>query len=276
MDKIFDVEAWQQVLVNSFSELGATLAGFLPHLVGMLVILGGGWVVSRVVGSIFARLLVRVGLDAAAQRLGLDEALANAGFHAGASALVGRLVFWVLMLTFLLSAVETLGLEAVTATIDRAIAYLPRLIAGALIVIVGLLLSRLTHNLVRSAAATAGVALADQLGVAAQGVVVVLVGVLAVDQLGVDTALLSSVITALAAAGSFGLALSFALGSRDLVRGLLAGQYLRQTLVVGQEVEAVGRRGRVERIGSIDTLFRDEDGAWSVPNARLAEEVLIR
>ena len=276
MDTIFDVETWQQVIVNSFSELGATLAGFLPQLVGMLVILGGGWVVSRVVGAIFARLLVRLGLDAAAQRLGLGEALEKAGFRAGASALVGRVLFWVLMLTFVLSAFETLGLEAVTATIDRAIAYLPRLIAAALIVIAGLLLSRLAHNVVRSAAATAGVALADQLGVAAQGVVVVLVGVLTVEQLGVDTALLSSVITALAAAGSFGLALAFALGSRDLVRGLLAGQYLRQTLEVGQEVEAAGRRGRVERIGSIDTLFRDEDGSWSVPNARLVEDVLVR
>jgi hypothetical protein len=41
------------------------------------------------------------------------------------SEVVARLLFWLLMLTFVLSSVETLGLTAVTATIDRLIAYIP-------------------------------------------------------------------------------------------------------------------------------------------------------
>lgn len=41
------------------------------------------------------------------------------------------------MLTFMLSAVETLGLETVSATIDRLIAFLPNLIASGLIVVLG-------------------------------------------------------------------------------------------------------------------------------------------
>lgn len=276
MGKVFDVESWRQVIVTSFSELGSTLAAFLPKLVGMLVILLAGWIVSRVAGAAFRRLLGRVGLDEAAQRLGVSEALEGAGLRSEPSALVGQLVFWILMLTFLLSAVETLGLEAVTGTIDRLIGYLPRVIGAALIVIVGLLVGRLVRGLVRSGAVTARLAFADQLGVAAQGVVVFVVGVLAVEQLGVNTELVSGVIVALSAALGFGLALSFALGSRDVVRALLAGQYLRQTLAPGQEIEAAGRRGRIERIGPIDTLFRNEDGSWSVPNARLIQETLLR
>lgn len=276
MSEIFDVEAWRQVLVDSLAELGTTVAGFLPNLVGTLVILGVGWLISRAVQAVAERLLRRLGLDHAAGRLNATETLREAGLPTSASSIAARLVFWVLMLTFLLSAVETLGLTAVTATIDRLIGFLPNVIAAGLILVLGMLLARLVRNLVSSGAAAAEIGQAQRVGALAQGLVVLVVGVVALEQLGIETEVVVTMLTVVVAVLGVTLGIAFALGARPVITHILAGHFLRQTLSAGGSVEVVGRRGVVERVGPVDTLLRDDAGAWSIPNARLLEEVVAR
>lgn len=276
MSEIFDVDAWRQVLVDSLAELGATVAGFLPNLVATLVILGLGWLVSRAAQAVAFRLLRQVGLDRASARLRISDILREAGLSSSPSRIVARLIFWVLMLTFVLSAVETLGLTAVTATIDRLIGFLPNVIAASLILVFGLLLARLVRNLVGSAAAAADVGQAVRLGALAQGAVTLVVAVVALEQLGIETEVVVTMLTVTLAALGVALGVAFALGARPVITHILAGHFLRQSLTTGGSIEVDGRRGVVERVGAVDTLLRNESGAWSIPNARLMEEVVVR
>jgi hypothetical protein len=276
MNEVFNIEAWRQVVLSSLTELGRTVAGFLPNLVGMLIILAVGWAIAKLVELVSRRILDRVGLDRASQRLGLAETLQNAGIARGPSDIIARLFFWVLMLTFVLSAFETLGLTAVTGTINRLIVYLPNIIAAALIVIIGLLIARFVGNVVSSGAAAAGFVYARQLGSGARAAAILIVAILAFEQLRLNTEVLVTVVTAVIAAVGLGISLAFALGSREIVRAILAGHYLRQTLPEAQPVEIEGRRGILERIGPTDTLFRGPDASWSVPNARLLEMTVMR
>jgi hypothetical protein len=276
MSEIFDVEAWRQVLVNSLTEFGATTAAFLPSLIATLVILGVGWLVSRLVAAISERVLLQLGLDRAAARLGVSETLREAGVSVPPSRIVGRLVFWILMLTFLLSAVETLGLSAVTATIDRLIAFLPNVIAAGLIFVLGLLLARLVRNLVSSGAAAAELDQAPRLGSLAEIMVALVVGVVALEQLGIETQMVVTVVTAVVGAVGVTVGVAFAIGARPVITHILAGHFLRQSLPSGGSVEIGGQRGLVERVGAVDTLVRDGEHTWSIPNGRLIEEIVIR
>ncbi len=276
MSEIFDVEAWRQVFVRSLTELGETLAGFLPSLVATVVIVAGGWLVSRLVASVAERLLRQLGLDRVAARVGLAETLRQGGLAATPSRIASRLVFWVLMLTFLLSAVETLGLSAVTLTIDRLIGFLPNVIAAGLIFVLGLLLARLVGNVVTSAAAAADLGPSQRLGSMAHGVVALVAGVVALEQLGVETGIIVTVVTAVVGAIGVTVGVAFALGARPVITHILAGHFLRQSLPSGGSVEIDGQRGVVERVGAIDTLLRDGERSWSVPNGRILDEVVIR
>jgi hypothetical protein len=276
MSEIFDVAAWREVLVDSLTEFGTAVAGFLPSLAATLVILAFGWLVSRVLQAVTERVLRQLGLDRAAARLQVTETLREGGLSALPSWIVGRLVFWVLMLTFVLSAVETLGLTAVTATIDRLIGFIPNVIAAGLILVLGLLLARLLRGVVSSGAAAAEIGQAQRLGALTQGSVVLVVGVIALEQLGVKTEVVVTVLTAAVAALGISIGIAFALGARPVITHILAGHFLRQTLATGGSVEVEGRRGVVERVGAVDTLLRDEAGAWSIPNARLINKVVAR
>jgi len=276
MDRLFDLEAWRAILVHAFSELGANVAGFLPNLVGALLILGLGWLVSRALELVAGRALRTVGFDRAATRLRIAELLERADVRLTFSQIVARFVFWLLMLTFLLSAVETLGLSAVTTTIDRLIAFIPNLIGAVLIGIGGLLLGRLVATLVGSAAAAAGFETAPRLGFFAQVLVVGLVLVVAAEQLGVETQVLVLPFTVLVAAAGFSIGLALALGARPVITHIMAGHFLRQSLPRDAAVEIDGRRGLVERVGAVDTLLRGDDQVWSIPTAELLEHVVLR
>lgn len=276
MNQLLNLEAWREVVVTALTQLGTTIAGFLPNLIGALVILLLGWCIAKLVEIVSQRLLGRVGIDTASRRIGISETLSNAGISRPPSRLLARVLFWLLMLTFVLSAFDTLGLRAVTSTIDRLIAYLPNIFAAALIVIVGLLIARFVGNLVVSGAAAAGVMYARALGAGARGATVGMVGILAAEQLGVDTRLLITVVTVVVAAAGVALALAFALGAREVVQAVLAGHYLRQSLREGERLEVDGRSGVLQRVGSTETLFHDDARSWSVPNARLLEAVIVR
>lgn len=276
MTEIFDVEAWREVVVRALGEMSATLATFLPSLVGAAVILAVGWAVSKALEIAAVRALHGFGLDRVAVRLRVAETLDRAGVGMAPSAIVARLLFWLLMLTFVLSAVETLGLSAVTETIDRLIAYIPSVIGAGLIAVFGLLLARFLASLVSSGAAAAGLPGAPRLGVLTHAVVATLVFVAAVEQLGVRTEILVGPFTALVAAVVLTAGLAFALGARPIVTHVLAGHFLRQSLPPGASVEVEGERGVIERVGATDTVVRGEERTWSLPNARLLEQVVIR
>jgi Mechanosensitive ion channel, conserved TM helix len=276
MQELFDVQAWHQVLVRALSELGATLGAFLPSLVGALLILGIGWLLSRALELAAGRLLRSLGVDRASLRLGMNDVLERTGLDMTLSALIARLLFWLLLLTFLISSVETLGLEAVTGTIDRLVAFIPNLIGAGLIVLLGLLLGRFLGGVAASAAAAAGFRAASRVGFVVQALVAALVLVIAIEQLGVETHVLVAPLTALVAAAGFSAGLAFALGARPVVTHILAGHFLRQSLPREVFVEVAGRRGVVQRVGATDTLLRDGDQHWSIPNAQLLETIVVR
>jgi len=276
MQGTVDVDAWRQVLLSSWSQIGTEIAAFLPHLAGAALILLLGWLVARLVRAAAGRTLQRVGLDRAGEHLRLTATLRGAGITTAPSAIVAQLLFWIVLLGFGLASAETLGLRAVAAALGQVVGFLPDVFAAALILLAGAFLGRLVRNVVNTGVRVAGLSGSTALGAIANGVVLLVVAVLALEQLGVETRLLVTVITALVVTLSLTAGAAFAMGSRSLIGHILAGHYLRQSLPTEGTVSVRGRRGTVERVGPVDTVFRDAETSWSIPNAALLEEVVDR
>lgn len=276
MEKLADVHSWRDIVLRAFSDIGTEVADFLPNLIGAALVLFLGWVVSRLTEIVASRLLRTLGVDRAAARLHFGDVLRRAGVNLPVSGIVARLLFWLLMLTFVLSSVETLGLDAVTQTLNRLVGYVPNIIGALVTILLGFLLARFLGTIAGSAAAAAGFASAQRLGFLAQILVGVLVVVIATEQLGVATTVLIVPLTALLAALSFAGGLAFALGARPIITHILAGHFLKRSLPRDVFVEVDGKRGVIERIGPTDTLLRDGDKRWSVPNGQLIEYVVMR
>lgn len=263
----------QAMLVDMLTNVTGSAIEFLPRLIGAFAVLLVGWILAKIVRAILVR-AVEVSLDSLLERSGLMETLERASITAQPSQIVGALAYWLLFLLFVMAAAEIVGLSAVTAAITRILGYIPSVVSAALVLAAGVFLARFVGNVVRSAGTAANLSYAKGLGAVAQTSIVVMVVVVTLEQLGVDTQILVTVITVTVAAITAGMGLAFALGSRDIVSAILAGHYLRQTLPEGEPIEVEGRRGVVEQIGPIATTFRDESGRWTVPNRRLMDEII--
>ena len=99
---------------------------------------------------------------------------------------------------------------------------------------------------------------------------------MAIEQLGVDTNVLIAPLTAVLAAAFLSAGIAFALGARPIVTHILAGHFLKQSLPRDRYVEVEGERGVVERVGPTETVLRNEEKSWSVPNGKLLDLIITR
>jgi len=268
----FDSELW----TRSLSEIVRTIAAWAPRLAGALVWLVLGWIVARLAQFILAGLLRRLGLDRLTERAGADRVLADAGLESSASQLIARLVYWLILLVFVLAATESLGLSRVVDTLGGLVSYLPNVLAAALILLLGGLLARFVGDAVGGVATQAGVSAGPMLGQVVRYALFIFVAILALEQLQVQTTLLTTTAIALIAATALTLALSFGIGSRELAHNIMAGFHAKEAFNAGQQLKVRGHTGRLVSIGSVKTVIETEGGLISLPNSVLTnEEVTI-
>ena len=110
------------------------IAAFVPKLVGFLIVLVIGWFIAKAIARIADAALERVGFDKAVERGGVKRALESSKYDA--SDIVGKIIFYALLLFVLQFAFGLFGDNPVSDLISGVIAYLPKVFAAILIVVV--------------------------------------------------------------------------------------------------------------------------------------------
>ena len=261
--------------ITALTAVWGEVAAFLPHLAGALLILVVGYVVARVAAAVVRRLLTAIGFDRLSERVGLAGLLLRINVTKTASHVLARIVFWILILTFLLSASESLGLERLSSTINSLVQYLPRVLGAVFILAVGLFAATFARDAVRLGAESLDSRYAGLLGRATYVLLAVIAGALAIGQLEVETQLLTIVIGVLVTAAGVGAALAFGLGAREVAGNLLAGAYLRDTYPVGTHIAAGEFVGTVKSVDALGTVLAVGDDAEAiVPNMTLVRSAV--
>ncbi|TVP89081.1 MAG: mechanosensitive ion channel family protein [Pseudomonadaceae bacterium] len=272
-----ELETWSQSFLTALTGLWSKMAGFIPDLVAALVIVLLGFVVAKIVDTLLSKGLAKLGLDRLMQGAGVPKLLSRIGIRKPVSTIIGKVIYWFIVLTFIVSAAETLGLARVSSTLDAFALYLPKVFGAALILLAGLLLSHLANGVVRGAAESVGVDYASGLGRFVQGLLVIITVSLAIGQLQIETALLNTVIAIVLVSFGAAAALALGLGSRQLVSEIIAGIYVREIYRIGDEIVLGDIRGTIEEIGTVKTLILDDAQTLiSVANRQLLEQRVDR
>ncbi|WP_377644877.1 hypothetical protein [Oryzobacter terrae] len=208
---------------ESFQRTTDGILGFLPNLLGFLLLLLVGWVVAKVVSGVVRKLLEKVGIDRHLHESRAHDYVDR--FLPGASPANGiaRLVFWLVFVFFLLAAIGALEIPAVTTFMNQVLAYLPNVIVAIVIFVVAALVSGAV------AAAITRVMGDTPTGKVAAGVVPALVMVIAffmiLEQLQIAPEIVRIAFAATMGALALGLALAFGLGGRGVAQRMLEEAY---------------------------------------------------
>jgi hypothetical protein len=268
-----ELDPWTQSLIAAMTALWTKVAGFIPNLFVALILVLLGFVVAKLLDTLLSKLLGKLGLDRLMAGTGLTKLLSRGGIQAPVSTLIGKIVYWFVLLIFLVSAAESLGLQRVSGTLDVLALYLPKVFGAALVLVAGVLLAHLVSGLVRGAAEGVGLDYAHGLGRIAQGLVIIISISVAIGQLEVKTDLLNNVIAIVLISVGLAVALALGLGSREIAGQILAGIYVRELYQVGQQVQVGEVEGQIEEIGTVKTiLLTDAGDLVSVANRTLLEQ----
>lgn len=133
-------EAWDKII----TEFTDTASGYLPNLVGALLLLLVGWLVAFGAGGLARRGMRRSGLETRLNRW-LSES--GTGANVDVDRWVGRGVFWIVFLFVLVGFAATLRLAVVTEPLNelltRVFDFIPQLIAAAVLLLVAWLAASL-------------------------------------------------------------------------------------------------------------------------------------
>jgi small-conductance mechanosensitive channel len=268
------VEAMQAALDESISALLTAAALFIPRLLNALLILAVGWLLGRITAALVNRLLIRFNFNHLVGRSGLEMGLTQAGIKAEPAYIFSRLIFWLLFLSFILAAVDALGLSTAAEAIRQLLSYIPNLIGAILIIIGGGILARFLGQTTQALAAGAGLEFYRPLGSAVRYFLLILTFIIAVGQLGFDVTFLGDGLINLLMVIVAALGLAFAFGGRDVVRNILAGFYVKEIYQLGQRVQIQTYEGTLEAIGTLKTTIATTSGLVTLPNSLLINEVV--
>lgn len=264
-------------LVTSFSDtfaaVGEQVINFLPRILAALLVMLLGWLTGRLVRAISTHFIK--GLDQMWGRLVSRTGLDQAYLHLVSAKLIGDILFWFIILVSIFGAAQILFLGAFTQWVSGAVSYLPSMLAGILIIILGVALSRLLRSLVEAAAVTAHISQAQLLGRSVQILMVTVSIIVGVTQLGIDVSFITTV-TAIALAAIFGsIGLAFGLGARNHVSNLVTMQQLRKIFKVGDEIRLEQIDGRILEFTQTMVILETRDGNACVPAALFMEKIAI-
>ena len=110
------------------------IASFVPKFVGFLLVLVIGIFVAKAIAKIANGALERVGFDDVVERGGVKQALSKSKYDA--SDIVGKIIYYALFLFVLQFAFGLFGDNPVSDLISGVIAYLPKVFAAIVIVVV--------------------------------------------------------------------------------------------------------------------------------------------
>ncbi len=259
----------QGTLIAAAESIIASLPGIATALLLLLV----GWVAARVIRSVTLRLLALFNLFLERVLSGRTRAVVY--FSSSITRLVAGILYWITLFVFVVEALDAAGLTGVAHWLERVVEFLPGIVTGGLIILVGYILAGLVRDITLAAAHSAEFTEAVVISRLAQAITLVTALVIGLEQVGINVTFLTTILGVSSAALLFGFALAFGLGARTLVSNLIAAHHLRDVLEPGQDIRIGELEGTVLEVSATAVVLDTQAGRTTVPAKLYQEQAMV-
>ncbi|HKF69463.1 MAG TPA: hypothetical protein VKB36_23120 [Vicinamibacterales bacterium] len=211
-------------LVQSWRNFASAFVLFVPRLVAATIIFAGGWVIAALVRRTVYRVLAWARFDRLSLRTGASEMLRVAEMPT-AEVLVAKIVFWLVWIGFIVSAVDTLQFKPFQGLVGEFFRFVPRFIVALLVLALGFLVGNFLWRATLLASVNAGLPGARLISGALRVLVIAIGAVMALEQLGLATTVALTAFAITFGALMLGLAIAFGLGGRDAAKQLIEQRF---------------------------------------------------
>lgn len=202
--------------VESLRALWGTVLGFVPNLIGAIVVFVVGLVVAAVLERLAERIVYFLKLDVLLRRAGVEPYFEQANIKLNVGHFIGKVVYWFIAIVFLVAASDILKFAAFSYFLrDTLIPFIPNVLVAVLIVLASLVAANFLRRLVVASVNGARMHHAKGLGTLTWWVVFVFGFLSALLQVGVAVGIINTLITGIIAMLAIAGGLAFGLGGKE-------------------------------------------------------------
>jgi hypothetical protein len=207
------IELINTILLDFFKNIG----NFIPNLFGGLLIL----VIGLLIGSIVKQIILTVVTFSKIDLLFHKTKLIKKEEVNIWTEVLSEILKWMLIIVFLVPALEVWGLSRATTVVNQILFYLPNVVVAVVIAFVGILAANLTSDLVRHSVKTMGSTASNSLAVFTRSTIIFFTILVVLNQLGVAQDLIRILFTGIVVMLSLAGGLAFGLGGKEIAKEIL-------------------------------------------------------
>lgn len=194
---------------------------FLPNLLAMLVIMLLGILVARVVRAVLVKFLMAISFDTWCDRMGFTTLIRKGDLWGKPSALLGAIIFWLLIMVTLMAGLSALQIAAIDNLVGQFFSYMPRVFSAALILIIGYVLAGFISRGVLIAAVNSGYHYAKLLAEAIRTLLILLILAMTMEQLQIAPNIVLAAFSIIFGGIVLALSISFGVGGIDAAKRMI-------------------------------------------------------
>lgn len=210
------IQTWGEVFTGSLQSLWFGFVSFVPNLIIAIIIFIIGWVIASLVGKAVDQVITALKIDNLFKSAGADELMQKAGMKLNVGGFVGAVVKWFIIVVFLMTSLEILGLTQVNDFLRESVLYyLPQVIIAALVLVIASVLARAMKRIVSASAKAANVHSANLLGTVANYAIWIFAFIIVLSELGIAATFMQILFSGLVAMLAIAGGLAFGLGGKE-------------------------------------------------------------
>ena len=245
--------------------------GFVPNLIGFLVILLVGWIIAKIARTAINKVMDKVGVDRRLHSSPAGEYVERVSPGAKPSHLIGAVAYWFIFLFALSAAIGALKIAALTDFIAQVQAFLPNVIVAVLIFVVAAALAGGVAGVVQKLMGDTPTG--KVVTAVVPGLILAIGTFMMLNQLKIAEEIVTITYAALLGMLALAGALAFGLGGRDVASRMLNDAYdsgQRNKDRIQRDVETGKDRGQQQAEQQRDRIQSDGQGRVTGTGTSLA------
>ncbi|MBO0950475.1 mechanosensitive ion channel family protein [Fibrella forsythiae] len=254
-----------EILINTFQTLITQFINFVPKFIGAGVVLAIGVLVAKMLAAVVQRVLKSAGFDRFGDKLNEIDLIRQLQTEIKLSEIVAKVLYYFVLLVFITAATETLGIAAITGMVTSLVNFIPKLIAAAIMLQVGVLVADVLKRGVVSLCASFGISSGRLLGMVVFFFFLIITIISALGQAGINTELLESSFNLLIGGVFLAFAVGYGLASRDVMANILSSFYSKNKFKEGQTIRLEGITGQIILVDSTSLTLQTGESTTTIP-----------
>lgn len=262
-------------MTNTLELLFTQFMSNVDNIIGAILILIIGIIISKIASIVFSKLLRSIQIDKFGDKLNDIDIIEKANIKIVLSKIFGKVIYYFLLLFFMVAASDVLNMPAISNLVTGMFNFIPRLIVGFIILIFGILLSDSIRAMVQTTLSSLGIASAKMIASFLFYFLFINVVISAIAQAEINTAFLEQNISIIIAGAVLAFAIGYGLASKDSVANFLASFYSKGKISLGDKVTIGDLTGEIIELDRNSVTIESDSRHIIFPLKTIMNEKII-